>query len=115
VQPLVPTLVSWHAAQAGSLTYGSTAAVPADPDSCATPSVARLYCCCCAALQGGKDESRSVRVPPHRYTPLKESWEAIVKPVVDHMKLQIRMNTKTRSVEIKVRRAAGPGTAGRQS
>lgn len=54
-------------------------------------------------VQGGREESRSVRVPPHRYTPLKENWEAIVKPLVDHMKLLVRMNTKARAVEIKVR------------
>lgn len=54
-----------------------------------------------AAATGGREESRSVRVPPHRYTPLKENWEAIVKPLVDHMKLLVRMNTKARAVEIK--------------
>jgi hypothetical protein len=46
-------------------------------------------------------ETRTVRVPAHRYTPLKESWESIVKPIVEHMKLMIRMNTKTRAVELK--------------
>jgi RNA-binding protein PNO1 len=46
-------------------------------------------------------ETRTVRCPAHRYTPLKESWDAIVKPIVEHMKLMIRMNTKTRSVELK--------------
>jgi RNA-binding protein PNO1 len=48
-----------------------------------------------------QDETRSVRVPAHRFTPLKESWEAIVKPITDHMKLLIRMNPKARSVELK--------------
>lgn len=57
-----------------------------------------------AAASLPMDEVRSIRVPQHRLTPLKESWEAIVKPVVDHMKLQIRMNTKARAVEIKVSR-----------
>lgn len=46
-------------------------------------------------------ETRTVRCPAHRYTPLKENWDAIVKPIVEHMKLMIRMNTKTRSVELK--------------
>ncbi len=54
-------------------------------------------------LQGGLSEVRKVRVPPHRYTPLRENWEAIMAPIVEHLKLQIRMNTKTRSVELKVR------------
>ena len=47
------------------------------------------------------EESRTIRVPTHRYSPLKECWAEIVSPIVDHMKLMIRMNTKTRSVEIK--------------
>jgi RNA-binding protein PNO1 len=49
----------------------------------------------------GRDETRSIRVPAHRYTPLKENWENIVKPIVEHMRLQIRMNTKNRTVELK--------------
>jgi hypothetical protein len=50
----------------------------------------------------GRDELRSIRVPPHRYTPLREAWDAIIKPVVEHLKLMVRMNTKQRTVEIKV-------------
>jgi RNA-binding protein PNO1 len=50
---------------------------------------------------GAPDESRSVRVPTHRYTPLKEAWESIVAPIVEHMKLMIRMNARARAVEIK--------------
>lgn len=46
-------------------------------------------------------EVRKVRVPSHRYTPLKESWMKIFTPVVEHLKLQIRFNLKTRNVEIK--------------
>jgi hypothetical protein len=34
------------------------------------------------APQKGRDEMRSIRVPGHRYTPLKEHWETIVKPIV---------------------------------
>jgi hypothetical protein len=69
---------------------------------------------CGAALdrvQGGKVEVRRVRVPAHRYTPLKANWEAVMTPIVEHLKLQIRMNTKTRTVELKVcllRVAAAP-------
>ena len=47
------------------------------------------------------EEGRSIRVPSHRYSPLKECWEEIVRPIVDHMKVMIRMNTKTRCVELK--------------
>jgi RNA-binding protein PNO1 len=43
-----------------------------------------------------------VSVPPHRMAPLKQNWELIVKTIVEHMKLQIRMNTKKKAVEIRV-------------
>ncbi len=53
-------------------------------------------------IQGGKPEIRRVPVPPHRFTPLKENWMKIFTPVVEHLKLQMRLNLKTKSVEIKV-------------
>jgi RNA-binding protein PNO1 len=56
-----------------------------------------------ARAQGGKTEMRRVRIPAHRYSPLKENWKALMGPVVEHLKLQIRMNTSTRMVELKVR------------
>jgi hypothetical protein len=56
----------------------------------------------CVLSQGGKSEIRRVRIPAHRYTPLKDNWAALMTPVVEHLKLQIRMNTKTRMVELKV-------------
>ncbi|CAG5083008.1 Similar to l(1)G0004: RNA-binding protein pno1 (Drosophila pseudoobscura pseudoobscura) [Cotesia congregata] len=37
----------------------------------------------------------------HRYTPLKESWEKIFTPVVEHLQLQIRFNLKSRNVELR--------------
>ncbi|EGD72687.1 RNA-binding protein PNO1 [Salpingoeca rosetta] len=46
-------------------------------------------------------ETRSIDVPPHRYTPLKENWNKIFQPVVEHMKLQIRMNVRKRRVELR--------------
>jgi hypothetical protein len=39
---------------------------------------------------GGKVEYRRVRCPPHRYTPLREHWEQILTPLVEHLKLQVR-------------------------
>lgn len=48
-----------------------------------------------------KSTFRKVNVPAHRYTPLREQWENITRPVVEHMKLQIRFNPKSRTVEIK--------------
>ena len=48
-----------------------------------------------------KTEFRKISVPPHRLTPLRESWENIVQPIVEHMKLQIRMNTRLKRVELR--------------
>jgi RNA-binding protein PNO1 len=48
-----------------------------------------------------KDEKRRIPVPPHRVTPLRNNWEKIVTTVVENMKLQIRMNTKKKCVELK--------------
>ncbi|CAO2648832.1 Nn.00g097810.m01.CDS01 [Neocucurbitaria sp. VM-36] len=46
-------------------------------------------------------EQRKVPIPPHRMTPLKSAWPKIYPPLVEHLKLQVRMNTKTRSVELR--------------
>ena len=50
-----------------------------------------------------KDEYRRIPVPRHRFTPLKQQWDSILKTLVEHMKLQVRMNTKRRAIELKVR------------
>lgn len=57
-----------------------------------------------AATKAGmkvKLESRKVQVPPHRMTPLKNTWPKIYPPLVEHLKLQVRMNLKTKTVELK--------------
>ena len=46
-------------------------------------------------------EVRKIPVPSHRYSPLKENWMKIFEPIVEHLKLQIRFNLKTRNVEIR--------------
>ncbi|KAF2474555.1 eukaryotic type KH-domain (KH-domain type I) [Lindgomyces ingoldianus] len=46
-------------------------------------------------------EQRKVPIPPHRITPLKNSWPKIYPPLVEHLKLQCRMNQKTKSVELR--------------
>ncbi|KAJ1835386.1 pre-rRNA-processing protein pno1, partial [Coemansia sp. RSA 2708] len=43
-------------------------------------------------LQDKRKEQRRVRVPPHRFSPLKRDWLKIYSPIVEHLKLQIRMN-----------------------
>ena len=52
---------------------------------------------------GIKVEYRRIPVPHNRYTPLKQNWDSILKTLVEHMKLQVRMNTKRRAIELKVR------------
>ena len=52
-------------------------------------------------MSGGKVLFRRVAVPTHRFTPLKEKWMDLYQPIVKHMKLQIRMNLKTRCVELR--------------
>lgn len=46
-------------------------------------------------------ETRKVPIPPHRMSPLKASWPKIYPPLVEHLKLQVRMNTKSRAVELR--------------
>ena len=46
-------------------------------------------------------EVRKIPVPRHRYSPLKENWMKVFEPVVEHLKLQIRFNLKTRNVEVR--------------
>jgi len=51
--------------------------------------------------KGMKKSMRRITVPPHRLTPLKASWMTMIQPLVEHMKLQVRMNTKRRAVELR--------------
>jgi hypothetical protein len=44
------------------------------------------------AAGGGRVEYRRVRCPPHRYTPLRENWEQILMPLVEYLKLQVRLD-----------------------
>ena len=46
-------------------------------------------------------QSRKVSIPPHRMTPLKTSWPKIYPPLVEHLKLQVRMNVRVRAVELR--------------
>ncbi|KAI7907114.1 uncharacterized protein BX663DRAFT_494873 [Cokeromyces recurvatus] len=44
---------------------------------------------------------RKIPIPPHRMAPLKRHWLEIYSPLVEHMKLQVRMNIKSKTVELK--------------
>ncbi len=46
-------------------------------------------------------ETRKIPIPPHRMTPLKASWPKIYPPLVEHLKLQVRMNVKNKTVELR--------------
>mmetsp|Transcript_10397 Transcript_10397/g.18598 ORF Transcript_10397/g.18598 Transcript_10397/m.18598 type:complete len:128 (-) Transcript_10397:1086-1469(-) len=46
-----------------------------------------------AQASGNKIEYRRVRCPPHRYTPLREHWEQILTPLVEYLKLQVRLRS----------------------
>ncbi|KAI8850795.1 hypothetical protein BC829DRAFT_415739 [Chytridium lagenaria] len=39
--------------------------------------------------------------PSHRMTPLKKNWMQIYTPLVDYLKLQVRMNVRRKAVEIR--------------
>ena len=56
-------------------------------------------------LQKGGRQTRRIPVPPHRMTPLKSRWMEIYEPIVKYLKLQIRMNLKTKCVELKTSKA----------
>ncbi|KAI8346316.1 eukaryotic type KH-domain type I [Mortierella sp. GBAus27b] len=46
-------------------------------------------------------QQRKIPIPPNRMTPLKNEWLKIYTPLVEHLKLQVRMNIKSKSVEIR--------------
>lgn len=48
-----------------------------------------------------KVDMRKIFVPNTRLTPLKQNWLKIFSPIVEHLKLQIRFNHRTKTVEIR--------------
>jgi RNA-binding protein PNO1 len=48
-----------------------------------------------------KIDYRRILVPMNRMKPLKENWATIVKALVEHMKIQVKMNPKQKCVEIR--------------
>ena len=46
-------------------------------------------------------EIRKVRIPPYQMSRLKASWSKIYPPLVEHLKLQVRVNLKNKSVEMR--------------
>lgn len=52
---------------------------------------------------GKKLDFRRIPVPQHRMTPLRTSWMSLYKPITENMQLDMRMNLKSRKVEIKTK------------
>lgn len=48
-----------------------------------------------------KVEGRKVLIPIHRINALKSNWPRIYPPLVEHLKLQVRMNIPSRAVELR--------------
>lgn len=48
-----------------------------------------------------RKDYRRVLVPANRMKPLKDNWPTIVKALVEHMKIQVKMNTKLKCVEMR--------------
>ena len=63
------------------------------------------------SARAGKASFRRVPVPANRLTPLKNSWMELYTPVTQKMKIDMRMNLRTRAVELKVnsKRTEDPG------
>ncbi|KAI5197350.1 Pre-rRNA-processing protein PNO1 [Aureobasidium subglaciale] len=63
-----------------------------------------------ATNQVYRAESRKVAVPPHRWTPLKNAWPKIYPPLVEHLKLQCRVNIKSKAVELRTSPSSEAGS-----
>ena len=61
---------------------------------------------------GGKIEWRKVAVPAHRMTPLKDAWMELYTPVTEQMKVDMRMNLKTRKARAARGRSRGSSREG---
>lgn len=53
------------------------------------PSITRVF------------ETRKVRIPPYQMSRLKACWSKIYPPLVEHLKLQVRVNLKNKCVELR--------------
>ncbi|CAD6887809.1 unnamed protein product [Tilletia controversa] len=63
-------------------------------------------------------QERKIPIPPHRLSPLKRDWPKIYTPLVEMANLQVRMNVKRHTVELRSSKhtlasaAAGLGVSG---
>ncbi|KAI8895576.1 pre-rRNA-processing protein PNO1 [Globomyces pollinis-pini] len=52
-------------------------------------------------LNSKKNSSRRIPIPPHRMTPLRKDWLQVYTPLVEHLKLQVRMNLKKKAIDVR--------------
>lgn len=52
-------------------------------------------------VSSSKSDTRRIPISPHRFTPLKNAWISVYTPLVQHLKLQVRMNPHRRLVELR--------------
>ncbi|PWN45898.1 eukaryotic type KH-domain (KH-domain type I) [Ceraceosorus guamensis] len=82
-----------------SHTLDQTHASALDPSL--KPSFAPLTRAQQSSSQTSQIQSRRVPIPPHRMAPLKKEWLKIYTPLVEMAGLQVRMNMKRKSVDIR--------------
>lgn len=63
------------------------------------------------AKSKAKTEYRKVPVPQHRFTPTKEQWMSLYTPVTEQMKVDMRMNLRSRCVELRTTEATADASA----
>lgn len=81
----------------------ASSAVPGDDDALRFQPISAAAL---AAAQAGADNKvkqqlRKIPIPPHRLSPLKRDWPKIYTPLVEQAGLMVRMNPRTRCVELK--------------
>jgi hypothetical protein len=87
-----PTVIQSKILQSMSLQKENASSMDEDDNSAQNPHQQPIFPRLSAAQASGrKIEYRRVRCPPHRYTPLRETWEQILTPLVEYLKLQVRM------------------------
>lgn len=50
---------------------------------------------------GAAPQTQKVPIPPHRMAPLKAAWPRVYPPLVEFLQLQVRMNVRSRCVELR--------------
>lgn len=84
-------MISTSGPQPSSSSEAPAVQQPQDTDMQIDSAERPLFSAEKAIAQVHRSETRKVPVPPHRMTPLKNSWPKIYPPLVEHLKLQVRM------------------------